>query len=215
MDETNVGQQHKQEQRQALARHRPERTCIGCRAQRGVQDLLRFVCTPQGEVVLDSSRHAPGRGVYVCCEMSCLRKALKPAKLSLALKQSVIVPDFDVVYQEVRELLYRRLKACLGLSQKAGAVVSGYALLQRACAQGHVLYMVLAEDMAAGRAEEYRAWCAQHRVPYVTLFTKEELGRLIGKPSRSALGLTAPRFIELLCTLLTSLESLSIAYDRS
>src|SRR5437763_7625796 len=211
MDETNVGQ--KREQEKALARHRAERTCLGCRAQRGAHDLLRFVCTPQGEVILDSSRHAPGRGVYVCYDVLCLRKALKPAKLALALRQSVIVPDFEAVYQEVRGLLYKRLKAYLGLGQKAGAVISGYTLLRKAFAQARVLYIILAEDIALGRAEEYRSWCTQYNVPYVTLFTKEELGYIIGKPSRSALGLTAPRFVEPLCVILTSLERLAIAYN--
>lgn len=214
MDETNVGQQQKRGQGKTLARHRTERTCIGCRAQHGAYDLLRFVCTPQGEVILDSSGHAPGRGVYVCYDVICLRKALKPAKLALALKQSIIVPDLDVIYQEIRSLLYKRLRACLGLGQKAGAVVSGYALLRKACAQARVLYMILAEDIATGRAEEYRSWCTQHNVPYVTLFTKEELGHIIGKPSRSALGFTAPLFLKPLCAILNSLERLSIAYDR-
>ena len=212
MDETHVGQQQEQEKRRA--QHRAERTCIGCRTQRGTHNLLRFVCTPQGEVILDSSGHVPGRGVHVCCDAICLRKALTPAKLALALKQSVIVPDFDVVYQEVRGLLYKRLRACLGLGQKAGAVVSGYALLQKAFTQARVLYMILAEDIATGRAGEYRSWCTQHNVPYVMLFTKEELGHIIGKPSRSALGLTAPHFLELLCAILTSLERLSTAYYR-
>jgi len=212
MDDTHVGQQ--QEQGKGRARHRAERTCIGCRAQRGSHDLLRFVCTPQGQAILDSSWHAPGRGVYVCYDVICLRKALTPARLALALKQPVIAPDFDVVYQEVRSLLYKRLRACLGLGQKAGAVVSGYALLQKACAQARVLYMILAEDIASGRAGEYRSWCTQHNVPHVMLFTKEELGHIIGKPSRSALGLTAPHFLELLCAILTSLERLSIAYDK-
>ncbi len=212
MDETNVGQHR--EQRKAPARHSPERTCIGCRAQRGSYDLLRFVCTPQGEVLLDFSGHAPGRGAYVCCDVICLRKALKPAKLALALQQSVIVPDFDTVYQAVRSLLYKRLRACLGLGQKAGAVISGYALLRKAFMQGRVLYMILAEDIALGRAEEYRSWCIQHNVPHVTLLTKEELGHMLGKPSRSALGLTAPHFLEFLCAILTSLERLSIAHER-
>ena len=212
MDETNVGQQR--EQRKVPARRSPERTCIGCRAQRGSYDLLRFVCTPKGEVLLDFSGHAPGRGAYVCCDAICLRKALKPAKLALALRQSVIVPDFDTVYEAVRSLLYKRLRACLGLGQKAGAVISGYALLRKAFTQGHVLYIILAEDIAPGRAEEYRSWCVQHNVPHVTLLTKEELGHILGKPSRSALGLTAPHFLEFLCAILTSLERLSILCKR-
>lgn len=215
MAETSVGQQHQKEQGHALSRHRAERTCIGCKAQREAHDLLRFVCTPQGEVILDASGHAPGRGTYVCCEVVCLRKALKPAKLALALKRPVIAPAFDTVYQEVRRLLYKRLRTCLSLGQKAGAIVSGYVPLRQAFARAGVLYIILAEDIATGRAEEYRSWCTQHGVPYVTLFTKEELGHIIGKPSRSAVGLTAPHFLKLLLARLTSLEKLQTAYNRA
>jgi uncharacterized protein len=214
MAETNVGQHHQKESGHALARHRVERTCIGCGAQREASDLLRFACTLQGEVILDASGRAPGRGVYVCCDVLCLRKALKSAKLALALKRPVMVPDFDRVYQEVQRLLYKRLSACLSLGQKAGAIVSGYALLRRAFAQARVLYMIMAEDIAAGRAEEYRSWCIQQGVPYVTLFTREDLGHMLGKPSRSAVGLTAPRFLELLLVRLTSFERLQTAYNR-
>jgi len=213
VSETNVGQQ--QEQGKALSRHRAERTCIGCRAQREAHDLLRFACTPQGTVILDASGRAPGRGVYACCDAICLRKALKPAKLALTLKRSVLVPDFDAVYQEVRMLLYKRLRTCLSLGQKAGALISGYVPLRQALAQARVLYMILAEDIATGRAEEYRCWCTQHGVPYVTLFTKEELGHIIGKPNRSAVGLTAPHFLKLLLARLTSLERLQTTYHRA
>ena len=215
MAETSIDQQHQKEQGQAHSRHRAERTCIGCRAQREAHDLLRFACTPQGEVILDVSGRASGRGLYVCCDVVCLRKALNPAKLALALKRSVVVPDFDTVYQEAMRLLYKRLRTCLSLGQKAGAIVSGYVPLRQAFGQAHVLYLILAEDIATGRAEEYRSWCTQHRVPYVTLFTKEELGHIIGKPSRSAVGLIAPHFLKLLFARLTSLERLQAADNRS
>lgn len=215
MVEANVGQQLQKEQVQACSRHRVERTCLGCRAQREARALLRFVCTTQGEVILDASGHAPGRGMYVCCDVICLRRALKPAKLALALKRSVMAPNFDTVYQQVRRLLYKRLRTCLSLGQKAGVVVSGYVSLRQAFARSHVLYMILAEDIVTRRAEEYRSWCTQHGVPYVTLFTKEELGHIIGKPSRSAVGLTAPHFLKLLLATLTSLERVQTADNRA
>ena len=215
MAETSVGQQHQKEQGYALSRHRAERTCIGCRAQREAHDLLRFACTPQGEVILDASGRASGRGMYVCCDIICLRKALKPAKLALALRRPVMAPDFDTVYQEVMRLLYKRLRTCLSLGQKAGAIVSGYVPLRQAFVQARVLYLILAEDIATRRVEEYRSWCTQHGVPYVTLFTKEELGHIIGKPSRSAVGFTAPHFLKLLLARLTSLERLQTADNRA
>jgi predicted RNA-binding protein YlxR (DUF448 family) len=189
--------------------HVPQRTCVGCRTMRAPQEFLRLACTPQGAVILDRSRRLPGRGVYVCCDVVCLRIALKPARLLAAFKQPVTVPTFDVVYQAAVSLLQDRLKACFGLARKAGAAVSGYASLHTALAHAKVGCLVLTKDIAASRAEEYYGWCAQQNIPYVTLFSKEELGRMLGRPSCSAVGFTVPRFCELLYATIASLGRLS------
>jgi ribosomal protein L7Ae-like RNA K-turn-binding protein len=73
--------------------------------------------------------------------------------------------------------------------------------------------MVVAENAAAQRAAEYRVWCAEQEVPYITLFTKEELGRRIGKTSRSAVGLLNPHFRVSFCATLTLLQTLEASLD--
>jgi ribosomal protein L7Ae-like RNA K-turn-binding protein len=148
----------------------------------------------------------PGRGVYICWNVICLYKALKSAKLPTALKQSVVVPPFETMTQVIDKCLAERLRACVSLAHKARAAVSGYQAVRSALAQAHVLYMIFAEDIAAERAEEYSIWCTQYDIPSITFDTKEELGRLLGKPSRSAIGLTAPHFRDLLVTRLATLE---------
>ena len=188
------------------------RTCLGCGGKCDGRELLRFVCSPQGEVLLDHTGRIPGRGAYVCCDASCLHRAMKVKVLAHALRYAVVVPTFEIVCREVRKMLCKRLGFYLGMSQKAGEIVSGYALIEKAFLQARVLYVVLAEDVAMRRAEEYRAWCIHYTVPYVTLFTKDELGRMLGKPSRSAVGLTASCFLEPLRTTLTSLERLQTTH---
>jgi ribosomal protein L7Ae-like RNA K-turn-binding protein len=95
-------------------------------------------------------------------------------------------------------LLYTRLGSHLSMAQKAGAAISGATPLRKALTQRQVRYMVLAEDMAASRAEIYHSWCRQQSIPWLTLFSKDKLGQLLGKPERSAVGLTDRRFGELL-----------------
>jgi predicted RNA-binding protein YlxR (DUF448 family) len=182
---------------------------------RAPQDLLRLACTPQGEIILDRSGRLPGRGAYVCCDVVCLRMALRPAKLRSAFKQSVTVPTFEAVYQAAVSLLQERLGACFGLARKAGVVVSGYAALRMALAHAKVDCLVLAEDIATSRAEEYYSWCTQQDIPFVTLFSKEELGRLLGRPSCSAAGFTTPRFCTLLYVTIASLGRLCSPNDMS
>lgn len=185
----------------------PERTCIGCKAKRGQGELLRLVCAPSGEVVFDYTGRGPGRGAYVCCDARCFRKVFKAARLASVFQRSVSVPTPDAACKTIVSSLCERLGACLSLAQKAGGLVSGYMSLRRACSRRRVVYMVLAENAAALRAAEYRAWCADQEIPYTTLFTKEELGRRIGKTARSAVGLLNPQFREPFCTTLTLLQT--------
>jgi ribosomal protein L7Ae-like RNA K-turn-binding protein len=159
-------------------------------------------------VRLDRSRSAHGRGVYICFDAVCLRKALKLSRLVSAFKCPVVVPEFDALYQALSMWLCERLKSCLQLAQKAGVLVSGSVSLQQALARSRVVCIVLAEDIVASRAEMYRSWCIQQNIPCLTLFTKEELGQLIGKSNRSAVGFTEWHFCRQMTTAIKFLEKL-------
>lgn len=194
----------------------PHRTCMSCRTQRDKQDLVRFVCTPDGQIVLDVSRYAPGRGVYLCYDRQCIQRGLQVAKLAQAWKRPVHAVDLQVVYHAIGQLLQTRVHTCFHLGQKAGVLLSGYARLRQAFAQARVCYAILAEDSAPERAAEYRAWCLQYQVPSVTLFTKAELGQLLGKAtSRSAVGWTAPHLLTLLRPRLSALEHWHMASQKA
>ncbi len=178
------------------ARRLPERTCIGCRMSRQARDLLRLACTPQGEVFTDGLGRGMGRGTYVCFDAACIRKALHPSKLKTAFKQSVTVPSEGSVHEAAVQALRTRLISYLSMAQKAGVAISGSVPLHRALAQRRIAYLVLAEDIAEARAQGYYTWCQQQHIPWLTLFSKVELGRFLGKSSRSAVGLTQMRFGE-------------------
>ena len=49
----------------------PTRSCIACRTARPKRDLLRVVRAPDGQVAIDPTGRAPGRGAYLCRDASC------------------------------------------------------------------------------------------------------------------------------------------------
>lgn len=69
----------------AKGAHVPERTCIECRKKAAKKDLLRIVRGPIGDVSVDRTGNAAGRGAYVCSK-DCFRRALENGKLSRALR---------------------------------------------------------------------------------------------------------------------------------
>ena len=65
---------------------KPQRTCLGCRTAKNKNELIRIVRTPEGEVKLDLTGKANGRGAYLCRDPECLKKALKGKVLKNALR---------------------------------------------------------------------------------------------------------------------------------
>lgn len=61
------------------------RTCAGCGAQKNKYELLRIVRMPDGEIILDETGKADGRGAYVCDNPECIGKAKKTGRLSKTL----------------------------------------------------------------------------------------------------------------------------------
>ena len=55
----------------------PLRMCTGCREMKPKAELIRLVKSPEGEVVLDLTYKAPGRGVYVCRRVDCFKRSRK------------------------------------------------------------------------------------------------------------------------------------------
>ncbi len=67
----------------------PIRQCLGCRAQKPKNELLRVVRGPDGTVSLDFRGKQPGRGAYVCRDPDCLKKAVRSRALERALEAPI------------------------------------------------------------------------------------------------------------------------------
>ncbi len=63
----------------------PTRKCIGCYKSFPKRELTRIVRTPSGEVMVDLTGKANGRGAYIC-SLKCFEIIIKKKKLGNALK---------------------------------------------------------------------------------------------------------------------------------
>lgn len=79
----------------------PQRKCIGCNESKPKKELIRIVRTPEGEMLLDSTGRANGRGAYICNNIDCLQKAIKTKGLNRAFKMNV---DTDVLLKLSEEM---------------------------------------------------------------------------------------------------------------
>lgn len=69
----------------------PMRQCAGCREMKPKRELIRIVRSPEGVISLDETGKSSGRGVYLCRNAECLKKARKTNSPSKSL--GVSIPD--------------------------------------------------------------------------------------------------------------------------
>jgi len=72
----------------------PVRTCVGCGESDDKRGFIRIVRTPDGDVVLDPTGKANGRGAYLCAKAACFDAAVR-RRLSAALRVTLKEDDID------------------------------------------------------------------------------------------------------------------------
>ncbi len=84
----------------------PVRKCVACRQHREKKDLLRVVRIKEGDVLVDFTHRANGRGAYICRDLSCYDKAIKQEAFQRALKCKVD----DAALKAIKEAIIREEK---------------------------------------------------------------------------------------------------------
>ena len=79
----------------------PIRRCAGCGEHFPKNELIRVLRTPEGEITLDESGKKSGRGVYLCKNPNCLKKARKANRLAAALACEIPAEVYDRLEEEL------------------------------------------------------------------------------------------------------------------
>lgn len=67
----------------------PMRTCIGCGTSKPKKELVRIVLSGEGDILVDRTGRANGRGAYLCDDPACLQRAIKRKALNRAFRTQV------------------------------------------------------------------------------------------------------------------------------
>jgi predicted RNA-binding protein YlxR (DUF448 family) len=173
-------------------RRRPQRTCLGCRQPGDQAELLRFVCSPEGEVLADVKRRLPGRGAWLCSRRSCIDEAVRKNQFDRAFKRPCRPVSADELAGRVADALLERLVNLLGMARKSADFVAGSNAVLEAMARRKPLAVVItAQDISGPIGSKVRSRAETQQIEVIELFDKVELGRILGRAERSVVGLPA------------------------
>ncbi len=163
------------------------RMCAVTRAVRPIDELIRFVVSPQGEVVPDLKRKLPGRGLWVSASRQAVAEAVRRRQFSKGFKRDVRVAP--ALAADTENLLIRSVIDALAMAAKAGQVVSGFSKVEDALSQGQAQALIHASDGAADGIRKLDAIARQNagindesnQIPVVRALTSEQLDLALGR----------------------------------
>ncbi len=94
-------------------RKTPLRTCVRCRTNANKRELVRIVRTKDGDVFVDATGRAAGRGAYVCPAPECFEGAASRG-LRTALRTRLTEEDVDRLRSEFETILRDRIASPKG-----------------------------------------------------------------------------------------------------
>jgi uncharacterized protein len=163
------------------------RMCAVSREVKPVDELIRFVLSPQGEVVPDLKRKLPGRGLWITASRARVAEAVRRNQFSRGFKRDVRAAQ--TLASDTEKLLVRSAIEALAMAAKAGQVVSGFAKVEEALAGGQATALIHASDGAADGIRKLDAIVRQRGgnhgesliFPIVTELTSSELDLALGR----------------------------------
>lgn len=81
----------------------PMRRCVGCMQSKPKKELIRIVGDKDGNVMLDITGKAQGRGVYICPDSSCFKIARKKQAISRSLSMTIPSEKLDAIFEELEK----------------------------------------------------------------------------------------------------------------
>ena len=81
-----------------------QRTCMGCNLKKEKKELIRLVFNKNGEMFVDETGKAEGRGAYICDDIKCLEKAIKTKRLERVFETKIN----EELYENLRGVIIEK-----------------------------------------------------------------------------------------------------------
>jgi predicted RNA-binding protein YlxR (DUF448 family) len=163
------------------------RMCAVTRRVRPIDELIRFVVAPTGEVIADLKRRLPGRGLWILASRQAVAEAVRRHYFSRGFKREVEVRA--ALVEATEALLVRGVIDALAIAGKAGQAIAGFSKVEEALVQRKAQVLIHAADGAADGIRKLDAIARQNAgiddgpypIPAIVALTSAQLDLALGR----------------------------------
>lgn len=154
----------------------PLRRCLDSGAILPKEQMIRFVISPEGEVVPDLHQSLPGRGIWVTANRKNVTRAIQKKLFNRFFEGMIkIAPDF---IENIVFLLEEKLIHFLCLMRKQGKIIAGFEKLGSWIKKGQVAVMLKAQDAVGSDLEKLKR--LDPNLQIISVFTREKINKIFG-----------------------------------
>ena len=161
-----------------------ERLCAATGAVKPIDDMIRFVVSPDGAAVPDLKRRLPGRGIWVTATRTALRGAIARKSFARSFKRDVRAGS--ELLESTERLIERAALDALAMVRKSGRIAIGFAKAEAALLHGEAVALLHASDGARDgvrklEAAQRRSSADDRAIDVVDGFTSAQLDLALGR----------------------------------
>lgn len=82
-------------------KNQPQRTCMGCNVKKDKKEFIRIVKNKEGQISIDRTGKAQGRGAYICDNIECLEKVIKSKRIEKIFDMKIS----EEIYENLRGVI--------------------------------------------------------------------------------------------------------------
>lgn len=82
-------------------KNQPQRTCMGCNEKKDKKEFIRIVKNKEGQISIDKTGKAQGRGAYICDNIECLEKVIKSKRIEKIFDMKIS----EEIYENLRGVI--------------------------------------------------------------------------------------------------------------
>ena len=165
------------------------RTCLVSRSVLPETQLMRFVFTPEKQVVPDIKHKLPGRGAYVSLSKAAVVQAVQKNLFARSFKAKVKADDS--LPDLVEALMRKDAVASLSMVNKAGQAFAGFDTLQAERKRKKFCALLHAHDASQQGLKKLQAMATSLHIPLYKALTGLDLSQALARDNTVNVALVA------------------------
>jgi hypothetical protein len=160
---------------------------VACREKDGHDNLIRIAMHPNTrQAIIDYKGRLPGRGAWVHPSLACVQRiTAKPAILAQTFRRPVVI---EGLMEQLHAAVMRAVVHHIGVYAAQGTIIGGHERLVESLKQRSIRVVVFSSDASIRTVEKLRRLFTPEVLEFELPLSTEEMGHVVGKGTRSALG---------------------------